>query len=746
MKPRRRKGATLGLVAVSVLVIILIGVGVYFLAKIAGGGREVANSTDAGALAVAKTNLRSVAASVPMPGPGPHGYSDFMGCDDPINPGSITLFTYNKAVAQALLVAMNAESQGTAQAYALALWGKLRDMGNSLSTKLNQASTSLNEFTTVANNNSTKMFGGSQVAQTEYNTAFLRRGGSTNVWFSQYTFAQNATDATGNAVSYNFPTAGVPTGLVYSGTLNRPAPANAASNYSPFADMPNAPYQGKFMAGYQLIGPVLGKSFVGVPVFPTQKPHLVSLGEFQDPAKNFADPEGFTPPNTFRVATQSKDAKTTNFGGAVACAIVGAVNQFAAGAPAQSCDFVASLPHGYIVIANAAPAGGAPPNWGVPDNSNSIFNHELNPDPAAPPAGGGVRLSPLGGADAIFFQENDSTARQTVEQWVDYNADGQWTDSSGNTYTTPPTGSLANIHVTHDGNTATNPTAADMARLSGMGSNCLIELVNNNWEPEPHPCEGNVGAMSDAYDRTWPMGSGGSPTSTMQQYWSAVDQIKKTVISAMGARRVTVHGGATSGLGAYDPPRSGGVWPEEPWNTGNPAPLEKANATVMDLINQIGAPCATQAVLRDIWQRCNEIAPGTSYNAMVNLLTSGGAVIHMGDTLFIKKQNPADPKSPLIIGQTAPSYLTTGVPAADGPGSGDSFTCSNNYGLYRSPNSLINSAGDSGVGGRPFPIGGGDINATDHAQFQLSSGNHGLLGKLDFFQTTAGTGSFSRPN
>jgi hypothetical protein len=55
MKPsRRRKGATLGLVASCVLVIIVLGMGVFFLAKLFGGGREVANATDAGTLSIAK--------------------------------------------------------------------------------------------------------------------------------------------------------------------------------------------------------------------------------------------------------------------------------------------------------------------------------------------------------------------------------------------------------------------------------------------------------------------------------------------------------------------------------------------------------------------------------------------------------------------------------------------------------------------------------------------------------------------
>ena len=48
MTVRRQRGATLGLAAACVLVVIVIGVGFFFLSKIIGGGREVANATEIG--------------------------------------------------------------------------------------------------------------------------------------------------------------------------------------------------------------------------------------------------------------------------------------------------------------------------------------------------------------------------------------------------------------------------------------------------------------------------------------------------------------------------------------------------------------------------------------------------------------------------------------------------------------------------------------------------------------------------
>lgn len=57
MKLNRRRGATLGLVAVCVFVVIILAVGFFILAKIIGGEREVGNATDAGVLIVARNAM-----------------------------------------------------------------------------------------------------------------------------------------------------------------------------------------------------------------------------------------------------------------------------------------------------------------------------------------------------------------------------------------------------------------------------------------------------------------------------------------------------------------------------------------------------------------------------------------------------------------------------------------------------------------------------------------------------------------
>src|ERR1700735_1916684 len=96
MKTRQQRGATLGLAAACVFLVIAIGVCFFFVAKIIGGGREVANATDGGALNVAKealkrgsVDLRTISAPT---GDGHSVYADseFGGLTDPPNSHMIT--------------------------------------------------------------------------------------------------------------------------------------------------------------------------------------------------------------------------------------------------------------------------------------------------------------------------------------------------------------------------------------------------------------------------------------------------------------------------------------------------------------------------------------------------------------------------------------------------------------------------------------------------------------------------------
>lgn len=596
MKLRRRKGATLGLVAVSVLVIIMIGVGCFFLAKICGGAKEVNNATDAGTLNIARAALRSQDASVPIA-----AYPDFASLADtkygPVGGGlGMTLYTYNRAVAQALLVALNAQQEGTAQAGTSASneYTELTKLGQALTTALQTQATLQNRFNQVntGNNganagNSLKMFGNNAINEVAYNVQWMKQGGSTNIWFYG--------DNNAGQPSALPPTANYTGNLVSPGTLNFtpqgiPAAQGGASDAYP---QQPAGSLGKYMSGYspiQVTTPNGTLSFIGVPVFPQQNPHLVSASDFQHAPTNFVPPGGgSTPPNAFSVQSQSLDKQgsqgfvvgSNNMGGSLACAIVGCTVGGTSSFISQQTSpvhFAGSLPGGYVLISNrsAAAPPGNPPSWNNPvsyDDSNNIFNHELNAQ-----GNEGDIMSVQSSGGYVFYDDQSSAAPssnggQTISQWTAYNnpansippgtadpvAPQQW-NLNGTTMTGPPPIS-ANMFVADgnggayasSGSTVNAPTTVNQAAVVaalkhvGSGEDCMNQMNSPPYYPTDAGCGGNsLTSMSTAYGRGNGPSVGGTASPTM---WSNVDNIKSQIIEAFHFRPTSLTLGPYSGGG-----------------------------------------------------------------------------------------------------------------------------------------------------------------------------------------------------
>ncbi|HNA74011.1 MAG TPA: hypothetical protein PKW73_11760, partial [Candidatus Obscuribacter sp.] len=132
MTVRRQRGATLGLAAACVLVVIVIGVGFFFLSKIIGGGRQVANATDAGALNVAKQAIRRGAVTLSSAA----DQEEFGALCD--TPNRLDLLSYNRIVAKAMIVCKNAQDEGTPLAAANAgmIHNQVNMLGNMLKANL----------------------------------------------------------------------------------------------------------------------------------------------------------------------------------------------------------------------------------------------------------------------------------------------------------------------------------------------------------------------------------------------------------------------------------------------------------------------------------------------------------------------------------------------------------------------------------------------------------------------------------
>jgi hypothetical protein len=798
-----------------VLVIIILGVGVFFLAKLFGGGKEIANATDAGTLNLTKQALISPTVTLPSSAvnllgttsPTSENGAEFLACAYPPpptgTPPTINLFTYNRCVAQALLVALNAQ-QEAAQGSATAV-GYAQQVYNDLNTYIGQPLRQAliaggnagnpnilqNNFSSGANKNNVSMFGKNAVVNPTagYQVAYLTRGNGV---------PGQGSNSTNVAIDPSILPA-MPT----SGNLATTA------NGQPGAIAPDGTHvKGYFMGGYVPIT-AAGINFYGVPVYPGQQPHLVSGQDFKN-ALNAPDPN--VPPNAFEMAASSQFAGNGNMGGAFACAIVGAV----AGGPFSSPGlgsnngvFTASIPSGYIELANlpgAIPAAGFMPT----DEQTSIFNNELS--------NGALGTPVVASSDGTMFAlDNGSPAspQAEVNAWVTYNttvptpatdpSQGPnpplWTITSpavpGNIYDSA-TGKQKNISKLATAVSFSDNCTAQAQSVAGLTGNCLNALQN--------------GAMENAFGRA--TNNSGVPTgSPAGNGISAEDWLKGKVIQnfnsgyhphvTISAASIpyqsgapvavpgTLTGGNTGGgMGVYagntaDTYPSPGV-PASAF-TAYPTEQESSNyCTVWNMINQVdhgdgtdnaspsapteglhsgptanvggGTGQGCSGIFDSLLQRAREIQPSTTPDQLRALLQSHNAYCPTNTTLYIylppSAINPNIPDStqPLMISSAKPASYTGASP--DGAVGASSYTT----GCYDAAYSLIgtkvdvfvgnphSAKGDDALHEAPYTQPAGNLMSQDSVGWTASSGYGNLLGRMVFANAVQGSASFSAPN
>lgn len=729
MKTRRRQGATLGLVAVCVLVIIVIGIGCYFLAKIFGGGREVANATDAGALNIAKNAMNKTNPLISVSLPGASGeYGDFVALADPPGSNTINLLTYNRCVAQALLVAMNAQQEGTptAATHAGNVISALNQLGSALKAKLTNPAL-VQYFAAV--NNDTRMWGntGLNAQASTYKTAFMKSRESTNIYFTPSMLSQAPITITPPSNWQTIGTAKVP-------IIN--------------------PSTGGYIRGYEnLTVPGIG-SIMGVPVFPQQNPHLVALADFN---AGTTGPSANIPPNAFSVAASSTEAKTGVLGGAIAAAIVGS-SVTKAGGGAANYDFPASVPGGYLAIVNlpsaTLPAGGI----AVPNDDN-IFNNELYLGPGIDIAGtssGAAYNKTDMGATAAWAAYNNSSAS---------NPDGGGPAGSGGTFTADARGLNANLYPptrrnnpiplndmytasTPNGVAQNPPDLAALLTIRSPGQNCLDQM---NTGPDYYlsgRCLTYLPSFLQTFNRPMPSG-GGSSTGL----FTSVDLAKGQVIAAFqsGQRGATVSGSTNQGL----PPSGLGLYANGV-NAAYPQPAYNPNGSIQSLGNidqlltqvttgnQLVPSCSKANIIKAMTQRCYEIKP-TATVAEINALWQ--TPLPIGQTAYIYIDPATKNLKAFGQAQAPPTLVANSQP--DGAPLDPQLNCESDYSL---DSGMVNTAhggghaGDDNLHDRPYTNQSGGLHGQDHATLVLSSGFNNLLGQLSFSNTTSGVENFSRPN
>jgi hypothetical protein len=727
MKTRRRQGATLGLVAVCVLVIIVVGIGCFLLAKMFGGGREVANATDAGALNIAKNAMKKNDALVSIPVPGTQ-YGDFVDCADP--PGSINLLTYNRCVAQTLLVALNAQAEDTppgtapgAVAHAAQVVAALNQMGTDLKAKLMNSSVT-GYFGQVTGNNN-RMWGntGTNVNSASYTTAFMKKSESTNVYF------------TGPEL-----------------------PITPPSNWSSVGTtkLPPGNSTGSYIRGYENITIPRVGSIMGVPVFPQQNPHLVALADFKQGA---TPPSATVPPNAFSVAASSVESRTGALGGAVAAAIIGA-----SGTPgiAPTYDYAASVPGGYIQIVNL-PSANMPAGGIAVDNQDNIFNNELYLGP-------GIDIA--GTSSGAAFSNTDMTA---TGAWAAYNTsstsnpNGTTGGQTAGTFTAdsrgkngllyPPTSTLnGGPHPLSVMYTSSNPTTAaanppalsDLLTITGQGTNCLNQMNTgpNYWLNGK--CLTYLPSFEATFGHGSPSPSGGANNSSS---FTNVDLAKGQVIAAFqsGQKNVSVSGDQTpSGMGVF----ANGVNSPYPQPHYNPGGSIQTTGTIDQLLTQVTQStngvsqlmpsCTKQKIMAALTQRCFEIKPTASGPEIQALWNTP---LPIGQTAYIYLDTSSNTLK--AFGQAnAPSTLIANS-APDGAALDQNIACESNYSLDNNMIDVPKANGgiaDNNLHDRPYTVPSGSMFGQDHATLVLSSGYNNLLGQLSFSNTTSGVENFSRPN
>jgi hypothetical protein len=738
-------------VAVCVLVIIVLGVGFFILSQILGGGREVANATDAGVLNVARRALSPTLIQVPLSGDSAGNPTDdflAVGIDPSGNANvgtgaldsthrNISMLGLNRVIAQAVIVACNAQEINTtaASGHAQNVAAAAKAVATQLKNMIQGGTKLPPEFTNVAHSNNTKMFQGNKVTLTSLQTTFLRPGLSTNVYISP--------------------------GL--SSAISVSLPSNLKANHHfPNALKHDLAGNDEYMAGYINFsipaGPNGPVEIAGVPIFPKQKPHLVDIGEFNAGAS----PAGvsYLPPNAFRANSQTLESNSSGFGGAVACALVGALDQ----------DFAASVPRGYIRIKNGPDAGAAHSGIisnPVVDGQNDVFNNEL-----WPPNGGGVDVTNNG----VYALNSNGAGQSAIADWAAFN--------NGTTSVQPPYPPPAGVSIltgTGDG-FREPPTLEEMQAITSVpGDDCdAVDGWDRRAEcrfPADAGATAGDGSIVTALQNQYHAGSTQAPSTSTNGY-TAVEVQKHDLLSHRygGGRCASVvpigRNGATKyGMkkfepsGCYATPHSNVAFgaPGSPFaylqqignngwkgSRGPTGTFPSGTAAGATDGNHSGAAACQDDIIERICKRIRQVDPQITKSQVETALASQS--LELGETLYLHCPGP---NTVTMVSGTPADYFNAGIPN-DGASSAAIYNCENQYNISNtiinankgsgSPNVSCGSSGDANFHQAPFTAGPGFLPGIDRAVWTPNTGWRNLLGEIEFQNEAGGAGTFCKPN
>lgn len=758
MKLRRRRGATLGLVAVIVLFIAILGIGFFFLSKIMGGGREVANATDAGAMNVAKRSLMEPTVNAPA-----NDEFDGLGVDTatgiPNNTGTLNLLAYNRAVGRALLVALNARAIGPASSrLAGDVIDKLETIGRNLQNQLNGGGLLPGYFDTMARAQNVKMMGPTSDVKLSMDIRpawMITQDGDgmqkTNVYINKQVI-----DMMGNPTVSN----------LYTATTVQSANVKSKGSWPQGAFASSSGHN--FIRAYDrnmTLSNYLDKAILGAAVGPQDRAHLVHLGQFD----NCIAPIGYAPPNSWKTQSQSQNTNKGqgNFGGAVACAVVGSLNA----------EYEACIPRGYVRILNyvsAANLPGAVPVSGQDVNGGtSIFNNEFWSGT------GGSGPTSYAANGALFADRNNASLLAQYQRYAptvgtltvgtDPNADSRggdrrlwpngYTDSTPMSQTTPirynkPAPALNQF-----------ATVGDLLTELRSGAGRSGQCDQNNFASDADGAtaadlfcrasnDGGSGFVTDASVNFGRGIAGGGGGGNSAEGYNGIEYLKARVVEAFGtgarcARNVTVPGDKRAGMKVYPRGREGNVAYNTPAvdvqfaNVGSPYEL------LMHTMRggQFSGSC--NDVIGMIHQRCKEILPTVERADVEALMRSQD--LPPGATMFIFLPPGANR---LAMQPTVPRTHAGSEDPFNVRAEGTHPTCNSNpdgdirnVSVNSKDSREGNTQGDTGIHDQPYTqFRGTDFSSTDIVEWKPSCGAHNFLGELSFRNETTGGGEFCKPN
>jgi hypothetical protein len=745
MRTKRRHGATLSLLVASTFVVVLVGIAVFFVVKMLGGAHELQNAVDSGNLQVAKSVLKNPNVTPTDPGLNSATQSilnnNFSTLVD--SNGTFDLLVFNRLIAQAMIVGINASADYNLQSAsnptqgvlnAQQLIAALADPNSSLGallTKRLQTSGTLDQsffglssvFPTRMLNNSTQAIGlgPNDAVGLLKDSSYMARGLASNVYFANLS---------------------LPPGFSSNSFItNYEVQAHKQSGQLA-TDQGGQPLE--FLQGYSVLNiPNVSQNtlpLVAVPLRPLQNPHLVAVSDFttNKSAINGVQPSSMPaiPPNAFKSFGQVTQLTQSTLQ-TLSCAVAGT----SAAAADNNGYYGAKIPCGYIVVANGNSTGSlatpltasVSPNAfdayasGFTDNvlngapTNDLFSDILMSGP--------IYVAPNG---AMSTNQGDLTK---IENYRSTNPTGP-----------VPLGALG-ISSNFGGvvNGVNNPQSA----ANGIGANDAITACTSGntapGDPNANPlCVNNMPNMEIVYNTNGPGGGGFTPVRGLMALEYEKAQIIDPRPSGGPANSALANfpgGGVCTGIkdfnfynGSSTSPANGSLNGMTPANFGKPP-------TVLSVLNDFAADSKTSqnasSILAEITNRMYEMRPTSTPQDITNALTN--AALPMGKLVYIY----VDPNSnSFYAGLNQPSWVAGNSTLTNFNPDGGSIVA--DTGMYNADGVYVNLDGEMNY---PHPWDCESTSMTENkAVWTRSSGYNCMLGVLRMMNcTTDGGGSWRCP-